>query len=492
MSASRVQDAFSFEPPRPPAGRAPRLAKPRPAQPPRFTAGELFCGAGGLSRGFHDAGFVPLFANDIWDLALHTYLMNFDEKYAASRGERVGGVLSLPGSIEELDAPEILRRVPDVGMGQVLEAGGLDVLLGGPPCQGYSLNSHIRCTEDPRNHLFRHYVRLLHGLSPKVFVLENVPGMFSLGGGRFLDELLTMIRTPASGSCPGYDTEFKILNAAHYGVPQERFRVVVVGTRRDVADVAGKVTLPAPLCYSFAQAHFKGGRTHTFHYAIGHRSAGGEKVVPIDEARLLPPVLVAQAIGDLPHLENGGGSDVTAYDEPVPATGLTEFQHRMRQGAKALSNHWSRALFPGNVERAKHVLPGGDWRSIPRGLLPPGMQRALRKDHTTRYGRLLATGLAGTLLTKPDPHWGTFLHYDMGQQRLISVREAARLQSFPDTHVFYGGQVEQYKLCGNAVPPLMAEAIATNVHDVISRYHERLPAGHRQAHAMRHASASAS
>lgn len=142
----------------------------------------------------------------------------------------------------------------------------------------------------------------------------------------------------------------------------------------------------------------------------------------------------------------------------------------MRTGGQLLANHWCRALLPPNTERVKHIPAGGDWRSIPRELLPPGMQKALRKDHTKRYGRLSPTQLAGTLLTKPDPHWGTFLHYDLGQQRLISVREAARIQSFPDSHVFYGGQVDQYKLCGNAVPPLMAQAIAEQVRQVLDAY----------------------
>jgi DNA (cytosine-5)-methyltransferase 1 len=102
------------------------------------------------------------------------------------------------------------------------------------------------------------------------------------------------------------------------------------------------------------------------------------------------------------------------------------------------------------------------------------MQRALRKDHTTRYGRLSRKQLAGTLLTKPDPHWGTFIHYSLSQQRLISVREAARFQSFPDVHRFFGGQVDQYRLCGNAVPALMAEAIAVNVKKTLDSYYRRI------------------
>jgi DNA (cytosine-5)-methyltransferase 1 len=354
-----------------------------------------------------------------------------------------------------------------------LEVGDFDVLLGGPPCQGYSLNSHIRSAEDPRNHLFRQYVRLLHGLSPKVFVLENVPGMLSLSGGCFFDELLSSIRNSTHKGCPGYEIDFKILNAAHYGVPQERFRVVVIGTRRDIAQRVGKARVPRPVYFSFAQAHFKGGRAHTFHYAIGHGVRHNNEPMPLLAARLLPPLTVGAAIGDLPPLTNGGGQNYkSTYDIDGNAmVPTTPYQLEMRNGAEALSNHWCRELLPPNTERVKYIRPGGDWRCVPRHLLSPGMQRALRKDHTTRYGRLSPDHLAGTLLTKPDPHWGAFLHYDVVQQRLISVREAARLQSFPDSQVFYGSQVDQYKLCGNAVPPLMAQAVAAEVKQVLDKFY---------------------
>jgi DNA (cytosine-5)-methyltransferase 1 len=254
-------------------------------------------------------------------------------------------------------------------------------------------------------------------------------------------------------------------------VPQERFRLVLIGTRRDIADEVGTVEVPEPVHYSLAQAHFKGGRSHTFHYAIGHQRIGGVSVSALLEVPLLPPIAVETAIGDLPRLTNGGGADeAIPYGRPRQ---LSDFQERMRLGSKGVTNHWARALLPPNTERIKHIPEGGDWRSIPRELLPPGMQRALRKDHTTRYGRLSRDQLAGTLLTKPDPHWGTFIHYDLNQQRLISVREAARFQSFPDVHTFYGGQVDQYRLCGNAVPPLLAEAIAVNVKRQLDAYSAR-------------------
>jgi len=434
-----------------------------------YAMGELFCGAGGLSRGFHAQGFAARFANDIWDLAVHNFLMNFDKSYAETDGRQTGEILGLPRSVEDLDPAEIMRQVRSPRGTASLVHGELDVLLGGPPCQGFSVNSHIRNGDDPRNSLFKHYVRILKGLAPKVFVLENVPGMFSLEGGRFFDELLTEIGALNSLEYGGYETRFKILNASHYGVPQERFRLVLIGTRRDIADEVGIVEVPEPVHYSLAQAHFKGGRTHTFHYAIGHQRINGVSAVPLLSISLLPPISVEAAIGDLPSLANGGGvEDAIPYGRTRQ---LSDFQKCMRLGSRVLANHWARALLPPNTERIKYIPEGGDWRSIPYELLPPGMQRALRKDHTTRYGRLSRDQLAGTLLTKPDPHWGTFIHYDLNQQRLISVREAARFQSFPDVHRFYGGQVDQYRLCGNAVPPLLAEAIAVNVKEKLDTHY---------------------
>jgi DNA (cytosine-5)-methyltransferase 1 len=313
--------------------------------------GELFCGAGGLSRGFHAQGFDSRFANDIWDLAVHNFLMNFDKAYARTDGKHAGEVLGLPGSVEGLDPAEVMRKVPSPrGTGSLVH-GELDVLLGGPPCQGFSVNSHIRNGDDPRNSLFKHYVRILKGLAPKIFVLENVPGMFSLEGGRFFDELLAEIGALNSLEYGGYETRFKILNAAHYGVPQERFRLVLIGTRRDIADEVGAVDVPEPVHYSLAQAHFKGGRSHTFHYAIGHQRINGVSVLPLLPVSLLPPISVIAAIGDLPPLVNGGG-----VDEAIPygrAGQLSDFQARMRLGSKNLTNHWARALLPPNTERVQ-------------------------------------------------------------------------------------------------------------------------------------------
>ena len=137
----------------------------------------------------------------------------------------------------------------------------------------------------------------------------------------------------------------------------------------------------------------------------------------------------------------------------------------MRKGSAGVMNHVAPNLAPINWERMTHIPQGGSWRDIPFRLLPAGMRRAKRSDHTKRYGRLHPDGLASTILTKCDLHWGAYIHPD--QDRALTVREAARFQSFPDHFVFRGPRVEQYRQVGNAVPPLLAEAVAGSVRSML-------------------------
>ena len=166
---------------------------------------------------------------------------------------------------------------------------------------------------------------------------------------------------------------------------------------------------------------------------------------------------IKDALGDLPPLENGETSGMVAYaTEPNG-----EYQRLLRGNATKVSNHSAPKLGKVNVDRLAYIPPGGSWRDIPHELLPAGMKQAKRSDHTKRYGRMTWDGLSCTILTKCDIHWGAYIHPE--QNRAISVREAARLQSFPDWFEFHGSKTEQYVQIGNAVPPLLGKAIGEHL-----------------------------
>ena len=357
------------------------------------TAIDLFCGAGGLSEGFRQAGFQVLAGNDFFDAAGATFVATHPEAQF------------LPGPIQDHSAEDFLRAAR-------LRPGELTVLVGGPPCQGFSVYNHQRGLHDERSSLYREYLRIVEGLAPEWVVLENVTGMTSAGGGAAVNAILAGLKKL------GYDVQSQILRAEDFGVPQERRRIIFIGNRIGVP-----IRFPEP--------------TH----GTGR----------------LPFVTVEDAIGDLPPLENGEDRGTMLYrHEP-----RSDYQRRLRQGSKGVSSHAAAKLGAINCERLKHIPQGGSWRDIPVDLLPAGMRRAKRSDHTKRYGRLRWDGFASTILTKCDPHWGAYFHPD--QDRVITVREAARLQSFPDTFDFQGSRTEQYVQVGNAVPPLLGKAIANAI-----------------------------
>lgn len=377
---------------------------------------DLFCGAGGITEGFRQAGYHSLYGNDVMPEAIETFGYNHPTAIADCR------------PIEEVSPNDIRERLG-------LQPGELDVLVGGPPCQGFSINAPERFLDDPRNKLFTHYARFLEEFRPKTFLFENVPGLLSMDNGKVLRRIIQVF------SGLGYHVTAKIMFAAHYGVPQERWRLILLGSQ------FGEVQHPEPTHYASGRANFRGGSTMTF------------QLTDSDRERLLPAVTVGQAIGDLPRLEMGEGSEVIGYTiDPH-----SYYAQAMRNPDGITFNHFAAKLAKQNEERMKHVPPGGSWRDIPYELLPKGMQRARRSDHTKRYGRLHNDRLSGTVLTKCDPHWGTVFLPD--QNRSLTVREAARFQSFPDTYKFLGPRVSQYVQVGNAVPVLMAKAIANQLKD---------------------------
>ncbi len=355
-----------------------------------MTVLDLFCGAGGLSEGFRQAGFEIRAANDLDTYAGETMTNAHPE------------TKFLPGPIQKYSTQQFLAAAR-------LKAGQLDCLVGGPPCQGFSVYNHRRGLHDERSSLYHEYLRVVQGLKPKWIVLENVTGMTSAGGGAAVEGVIGGLKQL------GYTVGKRILRAEDYGVPQERRRIVFIGNR-----VGAPIPWPAP-------THGQG---------------------------LRPVTTVRDAIGDLPKLANGEDRGDLAY----ASSAKCDYQRMLRGISKKVINHSATKLAAINIERMAHIPQGGSWRDIPFDLLPKGMQRAKRSDHTKRYGRLKLDGLSSTIMTKCDVHWGAYIHPT--QDRSITVREAARFQSFPDLFEFRGSKTEQYIQVGNAVPPLLARRIA--------------------------------
>lgn len=380
---------------------------------------DLFAGAGGLSCGLGMAGFSPILANELVEAHANTYQKNHQDTQVVI------------GDLRQVCEANLKKRLG-------LKKGELDLLAGGPPCQGFSVNAPIRDLDDERNHLFKDYLRVAAELLPKAILIENVPGIVSLGKGTVVQQIYKELEVL------GYSVDHRILYAGHYGVPQTRFRTIIIAIKGKV-----KVTFPEPEYNSTAVANFAGARELCL------------SVPPLFAQELLPQTTVHDALSDLPEIESGSNNEPMKYLKKAEGS----YQKVLRKGSKLVYNHSCNGLGKVNLERLKYIPQGGNWTDIPHDMLPKGMQRARRSDHTKRYGRLHPDGLCSTILTKCDPHWGAFIHPE--QDRVLSVREAARIQSFPDTYHFYGSMQQQYEQVGNAVPPFLAKKIGEKIASLI-------------------------
>ena len=386
-----------------PTGTAARGAK--------FTAIDMFSGAGGISLGLANAGFRVLLASDYSGDCAVTHKRNMPD---------------IPFALADIGS----LTAEDVRLSAGVAVGELDLLIGGPPCQGFSIMGQ-RNGSDPRNRLIDEFFRIAEGLRPKYLVIENVPGLATLNGGRFLGQIAHGFRRL------GYLSTCAELLAAQYGAPQMRWRMFFVGVREDTG-------LPLP---AFPEP------TH------GRREIG--ELVPNRTLRAEDSagfVTTFDAIGDLPWVNSG------SFAYQYEAAARTPYQRAMRAdlGGPLVANHYAPRMSQKNLDRFRHLRPGQDWRDLPRELLPPGMQRALLKDHTRRFRRMTWDGIPRSIITRfRDPKSGEYIHPE--QDRTISIREAARIQAFPDWFTFEGTITSQYEQVGNAVPTLLARAVAREV-----------------------------
>lgn len=387
------------------------------------TAIDLFSGAGGLTLGLSNAGFNVLMCAD------------FDKACELTHRRNFPSIPFIQTNIAKLSGQTILKETG-------LARGKLNLLIGGPPCQGFSIIGQ-RELWDPRNGLFHEFLRIAGELAPECVVIENVTGLATLGKGAVLREI------GAAFATAGYNVDCAELLAAQYGVPQMRWRMFFIGWRMDLKRRGG---FPVP--------------TH------GTTSIGdlvpNRTISPADSAGF---VTIRDAIGDLSKIEAG------AVGSSYRHAPRGDYQVAMREGAPLeLANHYAARLSKQNMARLHALKPGQDWRSLPHELLPAGMQRAHRKDHTRRYRRMQWDGIARSIITRfRDPKSGEYTHPE--QHRTISIREAARIQSFPDWFTFEGSVSQQYDQVGNAVPPLLARAVARELRVMLKgrQQTQRLP-----------------
>lgn len=340
---------------------------------------DLFAGVGGLSLGFEQAGFEVAFA------------VEFDKDIAEAYEKNHVGTTMYNADISKLDPNQLLKR-----------HGRVDVIVGGPPCQGFSQKGKRLSVNDDRNFLFRQYVRFVEVFRPKFFVLENVPNIITTANGYFKDEIIKAF------SALGYDVKADVFDVSEYGVPQQRRRAVFIGQMKK-----NIVAFPKPT---------------------------GKHVT------------VNEAISDMTPLESGEGVDITPYLTP-PAN---EYQRKMRKGMRdGVKNHQATAHSAIAIKRMK-MIPKGMGKEV----LPP--EHRTKSIYSGTWCRLIEDDIAATITTRFDtPSSGRFTHPT--QNRCITVREAARIQSFPDSFVFYGTKTSQMKQVGNAVPPIFANAIAKEI-----------------------------
>ncbi|WP_165726288.1 DNA cytosine methyltransferase [Pseudoalteromonas sp. SA25] len=371
------------------------------------TAISLFCGAGGCSLGFKQAGYSILFANDKDAAAAETYRNNFPETTCSE---------------QDIDTLDFKKLLPSLGLKQ----GELDILIGGPPCQGFS-TAGTRFWDDPRNNLLKSYINALKALKPKWFLMENVEGLLTSNKGKYVFEASKAFLEL------GYDIRIEKVYSQEYGIPQRRKRVLIVGNLN-----GHEFKMPSPTLKVSGQI-FKNS-----------------------------DVTLQHAIQSLPRATNEKNKLLASILSPPK----DNFDRLMRDGADFISDHYSPVVDGIQLERISNLKPGQTMKDLPENLQHESFKkRANRRvaDGTPTEKRggapsgikrlhhnepcLTITGAATRELIHPT------------ENRPLTLREAARIQTFPDSFNFYGNKSQKVQQVGNAIPPILARIFAEHIKD---------------------------
>lgn len=379
---------------------------------------DLFCGTGGFSKGFENAGgFDVVFGIDLLPDAIATFRRNHSEARA------------LAGDVRDYPAERVGRELD-------LEPGQIDVVIGGPPCQGFSSIRPHRGSQDddPRNDLFLDFANYVEYFRPRIFVLENVVGLVTHRDGE------TLASMQEAFDNAGYETDWRVLNAAHFGVPQKRERLIVIGVER-----GGELSFPDP-------THAGSNLGSTIGVRDRRRMQGTEVQPALfagtrtDRNATVPLITVADAIDDLPPVASG--ESATAYDRPP----RTDYQRDRRAKAMRLDLHRSTRHTEKMLEIIRHSGP--NISCIPKHLITSGFSSC--------YSRLAANEPSVTITVNfVHPASNRCIHPTL--DRALTPREGARLQSFDDDFAFRGSRAQIVRQIGNAVPPLLGQAIGSHL-----------------------------
>jgi DNA (cytosine-5)-methyltransferase 1 len=403
---------------------------------------DLFAGAGGLSEGFIRAGFYPIAHVEMNKYACETlktrtayhYLKEnnrINEYYDYLKGKITRNDLwkSIPehlikSVINKEISPETLPSIFET-IDQELGKRKVDIVIGGPPCQAYSVAGRARdpkgMVDDPRNHLYKYYVEFLKRYKPKMFVFENVPGILSANNGQYLELIFKAVQEA------GYNLDKRVLNAKNFGVLQDRKRVIIIGWKNDLK----------------------------FKY-------------PNFEDKLNQYEILKDLFSDLPKIKSGEGEwKAIKYSKQtnkyLESTGI-------RNGIDFTTQHISRFNNENDLEiyriaTEKWVKEGKrlNYAELPTRLI----KHNNTKSFTNRFQVVNHKGVSHTVVAHicADGHY--YIHPDIDQNRSITVREAARIQSFPDDYFFESSRTTAFKQIGNAVPVLMAEGIAKKIKEML-------------------------